>query len=155
MRIRSLHLSGLLLPILALSATAQVPSTAGDTVTVNGCLTASPGGKSFVLTADQNDLATTTMRSAGTNTETFTYALIGGENLQTQVGRKVSITGHLEKAKDRVDADTKDVSQQPRTDKPGGTAKVESKQDIDIRIRQLRVESVKATGQPCDAAPKK
>jgi hypothetical protein len=155
MRKRSLYLSGvLLLPLLTSGATAQVPG-GGDTVTVTGCLTGAPDGKSYVLTADANPMASTTARSAGTNLETFTYALVGGQNLKPELGKKVTVTGRVEKTKDRVDADTKDVSEQPRTDKPAGTAQVESKQDIDINIRQLRVETVKATGEKCDAQPPK
>jgi hypothetical protein len=153
---RSLYLSCVLLsPLLTSGATVQVPATASDTVSVTGCVTASADGKSYVLTADPNPLASTTARSAGTNLETFTYALVGGQNLKPEIGRKVTVTGRLEKAKDRVDADTKDVSEQPRTDKPGGSAQVESKQDIDINIRQQRVETVKPTGQPCDTQPQK
>jgi hypothetical protein len=122
---------------------------ADDTVTVTGCLTAGPSAKSLVLTAEADPVNTTTARTAGTM-PTFTYTLIGGENLQQHIGRQVSVTGRLDKKKDRVELESKNVDEQPRSDRPDQTTRVDSKQKVDVRIQQLHVISVAPVGQPCD-----
>ena len=139
----------------ALDKAAQM---AGKEITVTGCLTAAPDRAAFVLSADRNALTSGAIYSGSGEVPTYTYELVDSSaNLSPHVGRQVEVKGHLDPDRD----DETDVVEKDKTSEPprkvGGdtvTPAVETQQDLEIKVRRLRVISATATGQPCSSAPR-
>jgi hypothetical protein len=122
-----------------------------DPVSVQGCLTAGPNQQNFVLTASSNPMTTTTARVAGQTQPTFTYELVGGQNLGEHVGQQVSVRGRLDDAKDDAEFEQ---SRETAVDKPtpqGDTPTVTSTEEVEVEVRRIFVEAVERTGQSCTA----
>src|SRR5687768_1692344 len=78
----------------------------GDHVTVTGCLTGAADRAAFVLTADRSALTSGALYSGSGEVPTYTYELVGGNDLAAHVGRKVSVKGRLDDDRDdEVDAE--------------------------------------------------
>ena len=106
-----------------------------------------------MLTAEANPVNSTTARAGAGTLPTYTYELVGGQNLKDHPREQVTIKGRLDEDKDRVEVEKKERSEQA-TDQKGSTPIVDLKQEVDLRVRRLFVESVTPTGQPCDSAAK-
>ncbi len=124
----------------------------GDQITVNGCLSAGPSG-SFVLTASAGAEVAVSARAGSGTRETYSYGLVGGQNLQEHLGRRVEVTGRLD---DDVDEEVElEASRESSTaGKSGGenvTAKVETKEEVDIEVRQLHIASIRPVDGTCGA----
>ena len=65
-----------------------------DTVTIAGCLSAAEDGK-FALTAAPDAAVATAARAMDNERDTHSYVLVGGDNLQAHLGKRVEVTGTL------------------------------------------------------------
>jgi hypothetical protein len=159
---RTVLIYGISLLSLALASTGcrpddgdnQVPPRAergDDPISVQGCLTAGPEQKKFVLTAASTPMTTTTARVAGQTQPTFTYELVGGQNLDQHVGQQVSIRGRLDDEKDDAEFEQQRESAVDQPTPRGDTPTVRSTEQIEVEVRRIFVEAVEGTGQACNA----
>lgn len=125
-------------------------SGSGETTTVSGCLSGSADGR-FVLTAAPDAAVAATERALGDERETHSYVLTGGDNLQAHVGHRVEVTGTISGRTQELDHDAKSKTEQP----PSGdkTPTVATKEEVEIEVRQLNVQTVRPLAQPCTATP--
>jgi hypothetical protein len=134
----------------ALDARAQ---QTGEEVTITGCLTAAPDRGAFVVTADRTALTSGALHSGTGEVPTYTYELIDSSaDLSPHVGRQVEVKGHLDRDRDdEVDVEAKDKTREPpaRVGDDTVTPAVETKEEIEIKVRRLHVVSATPTGQPC------
>jgi hypothetical protein len=118
-------------------------------VEVTGCLSNDPQTNRFVLTAHRNQLSTLANRAAAGEAENFHYVLVGGNDLQSMLGKEVKVTGDVVgKGKD-VDvkqSETAKDNQKPATD---AAPAVKTTEEIELQVEQLNVSSIAATGSPC------
>jgi hypothetical protein len=129
---------------------SQRSSSDGDSVTVAGCLTANPNGN-MVLTADADEAVGTAARAGSGTRETYTYQLVGGQNLQQHVGKRVQITGTLKDSDEEVELESKNRTESPSSvPRSDEKARVDSKEEIDVQIRQLQVTTVRPLAATCD-----
>jgi hypothetical protein len=139
----------------ALEEQGQLP---GDQIKVTGCLTSAPDRNAFVVTPDRDALATSTLTATQGEAPTFTYELAGDtSNLPAHVGQQVAVIGRLDDArKDEVDADDESEVKLPATQSGNDTVTpaIETKTEVEIKVRRLDVSAVMPTGKPCakDAA---
>jgi len=75
-------------------ASTSAASGSGETTTIAGCLTSSPDGR-FALTAAPDAAVATAARAMDNERDTHTYVLVGGENLQAHLGKRVEVTGTI------------------------------------------------------------
>lgn len=130
----------------------QVPPRAergDDPISVQGCLTTGADQQKFVLTAASTPLTTATARVAGQTQPTFTYELVGGQNLDRHAGQQVTVRGRLDDEKDdaEFEQERKAVVDEPTP--RGDTPTVTSTEQVEVEVRRIFVEAVEATGQPC------
>jgi len=124
----------------------------GDSVTVAGCLTASPDGR-FALTAAPDAAVATTARAMDNERDTHSYVLIGGDNLQAHLGKRVEVTGVISgKTQDFEREATKKTEAAPST-AGGDTPTVKTKEDVDLEVRQLTVREVRDLAPTCAVNP--
>ena len=124
----------------------------GDTVTVAGCLTSSEDGR-FALTAAPDAAISTTARAMDNERDTNSYVLVGGDNLQAHVGKRVEVTGTLTgKTQDMEQESSKKTSTAP-ADGGDDTPTVKTTEDIDVNVRQLNVREVRAVSPTCVVNP--
>ena len=130
-------------------------SAKGDEVTVTGCVTSAPDRNAFVLTASRDALASGALQSNTGEVPTYTYELVGTTtDLQAHVARQVEIKGRLDDDRKDVDIDTKDKVELPPTrtgDNAAVTPAIETKSEVELKVRRLHVTSVTPTGQACQA----
>lgn len=126
------------------------PRAARDSapISVNGCLTAGPDQKRFVLTADAPPLSSTAVRSTGSS-PTFTYELVGGQNLSEHLGRRVTVHGRLDAAQDSAEFERQRESAVDTPTPRGETPTVTSTEEVEIEVRRLFIESVEGTAEAC------
>ena len=126
--------------------------SSGDTVTIAGCLSASPDGR-YALTAAPDAAVATAARAMDNERDTHTYVLIGGENLQTHLGKRVEVIGTLSgKTQDMEQESTKKTEAAPAA-AGGDTPTVKTKEDIDVEVRQLNVREVRDVAPTCSVNP--
>ena len=157
MRMSAIHVASLL--SLALAATAcrpdndhTVPPRAarGDApVSVNGCLTAGPEQRRFVLTAASQPLTSTAVRAVG-SAPTYTYELVGGENLDAHLGQRVTVHGRLDGVADSAEFEQQREEAVDTATPRGDTPTVTSTETVEIEVRRLFIESVEASTEPCN-----
>lgn len=127
-------------------------SGSGDEVTVSGCLTASDDGR-FALTAAPDAAVAAAARAMDDERNTSTYVLIGGDNMQAHLGKRVEVTGTLTgKTQDVEHHDTKKTEGTPATD-GRDTPVVKTKEEIDMQVRQLNVRQVRDVAPSCTVNP--
>ena len=122
-----------------------------DPVTVTGCLTAGPAQKNFVLTAEADPMTSTTVRTAAGTAPTYTYELVGGDNLGQHLNRQVTVRGRLDEEKDRAEFEQTQRSRDPGQTPDGDTPTVTSTEEVEVRVRRIFIESVSPTAQDCDS----
>jgi hypothetical protein len=135
----------------------QTKATANkDQIEVTGCVTSNPESNQFVLTANANALSRATGRAAAGEAETYSYQLVSGTNLQDYVGREVTVKGIIEGHGKDVDFQEKEKTVLPET-KSGDkdvTPAIKTKEEIELQVEQLRVDSINPTGSPCQIGTK-
>jgi hypothetical protein len=127
-------------------------SSSGDTVTIAGCLTSSPDGR-FALTAAPDAAVATAARAMDNERDTHSYMLIGGDNLQSHLGKRVEVIGTIAgKTQDFEREATKKTEAAPATT-GGDTPTVKTTEDLDIEVRQLNVRQVRDLAPTCAVNP--
>ena len=127
-------------------------SGSGDTVTVAGCLTSGPDGR-FALTAAPDAAVATAARAMDDERDTHSYVLVGGDNLQAHLGKRVEVTGTLSgKTLDVEQKATKETASAPATSSDG-TPTVKTKEEVDLEVRQLNVRELRAVAPTCVVNP--
>jgi hypothetical protein len=122
-------------------------SGSGDTVTIAGCLSGTPDGR-FALTAAPDAAVATAARAMDNERDTHSYVLIGGENLQAHLGKRVEVTGTLTgKTREMEQESSKRTTGTP--DSGGDTPTVKTTEDIDVEVRQLNVREVRDVAPTC------
>ena len=123
-------------------------SGSGDTVTVAGCLSGQDGR--FALTAAPDATASVASRAVvGDERETHSYVLVGGNNLQSMVGKRVEVTGTVSGRERELEHDAKQKSE--ATNATGGkeTPTVKTTEEVEVEFRQLHVQQVREVAQTC------
>lgn len=129
------------------SKRTDVVGTSGALTTVSGCLTSDTQGR-YVLTAKPSDMASTGARATGEPVSTYAYQLVGGSGIEAHVGKNVEVTGHVSSKEADLEVKNK-TSAEPAPAQPGLEPKVESKERIDLEVRELHVQSVRSLGSTC------
>ena len=126
-------------------------TSSGDTVTIAGCLSAGADGR-FALTAAPDAAVATAARAMDNERDTHSYVLVGGDNLQAHLGKRVEVVGTLMgKTQDFEREATKKTESTPETGKD--TPTVKTKEDIDLEVRQLNVREVRDVAPTCVVNP--
>jgi hypothetical protein len=120
-----------------------------DPISVQGCLTAGPEQQKFVLTAASTPMTTTTARVAGQTQPTYTYELVGGQNLDQHAGHQVTVRGRLDDEKDDAEFEQQREAVVDEPTPRGDTPTVTSTEKVEVEVRRIFVEAVEGTGQPC------
>ena len=124
-------------------------SGSGDSVTIAGCLSGTQDGR-FALTAAPDAIAATAGRAvAGDERETHSYILIGGDNLQQHIGKRVEVIGTVSGGSQQVEHDAKAKAEVPNA--TGGDEKptVKTTEEIEVQVRQLNVREVRPVAGEC------
>lgn len=128
---------------------ASSASATGPEATVTGCLTASLDGRSYALSpADSSALPAGQPIPGGT---TISYELVGNlEDFRRHANQEVTARGRTELSATREAevARTDEATQAPAPG-VGDTPTVETKEEVQVEVRRLHVDSVVATGTPC------
>jgi len=120
----------------------------GDAVTVTGCLTSGQDGR-FALTAAPGAAVSTAARAMDDERDTHSYVLVGGDNLQAHLGKRVEVTGTLAgKTQDMEQKTTKETQATPASGKD--TPVVKTKEEVDLEVRQLNVREVRDLAPTCE-----
>jgi hypothetical protein len=154
-------LTGLTLMSLALTLSACRPDDRDHTVppradrsdepiSVAGCLTAGPEQQKFVLTAESTPLTSMAVRATGTAT-TFTYELVGGENLARYLGQRVTVHGRVDEEQDSAEFAREREAPVDSATPQGDTPTVTSTEVVEIEVRRLFIESVVPSSESCVA----
>ena len=133
-------------------ASAKDANSSGDTVTIAGCLSTGQDGR-FALTAAPGAAVATTARAMDDERDTHSYVLIGGENLQAHLGKRVEVIGTLSgRTEDMEQKDTKKTETAPATS-GGDTPTVKTQEEVDLQVRQLNVRQVRDLAPTCAVNP--
>lgn len=126
-------------------------SSSGDTVTIAGCLSSGADGR-FALTAAPDAAVATAARAMDNERDTHSYVLVGGDNLQAHLGKRVEVVGTLSgKTQDFEREATKKTESAPA--EGSATPTVKTKEDIDMEVRQLNVREVRDVAPACVVNP--
>lgn len=127
-------------------------NSSGDTVTIAGCLSAGQDGR-FALTAAPDAAVSTAARAMDNERDTHTYVLVGGDNLQAHLGKRVEVIGTVTgRTQDMEQKDTKKTEAAPAT-AGGDTPTVKTEEEIDLEVRQLNVREVRDLAPTCVVNP--
>ena len=122
----------------------------GDSVTVAGCLSSDANGR-FALTAAPDATGSIAARTIDDNDrDTKSYVLIGGDNLQAHLGKKVEVTGTV--SGKTIDMEHKAATESKEPAASGGDhnqPSVKTKEEIDVEARQLTVREIKDVAATC------
>jgi hypothetical protein len=125
----------------------------GKEITVTGCLTSAADRGAFVVTADRNALTSGALHAGDGETPTYTYELTGNAaDFTPHVGRQVEVKGRVDDDRDDdVKVDAEEKIELPKTRSGDDTVQPAIKTDteMNINVRRLQVDSVTATGRPC------
>lgn len=120
-----------------------------DRVTVEGCLTGGPDGR-LVLTAAPDPGVTAPARVGMGERDTHSYVLVGGSNLQQHIGKRLEVSGTLVGRRQELEREAKTESQGTPTGTSGGrTPTVETREEVDLEVRQLTVADVRELAPTC------
>lgn len=123
-----------------------------ESVTVAGCLSASEDGR-FALTAAPDAAVATAERAMDNERDTHTYVLVGGDDLQAHLGKRVEVTGTLSGKKQDMEQESTEKTEAPPATAGGDTPTVKTKEDIDMQARQLKVREVRDVAPTCTVNP--
>jgi len=126
-------------------------NSSGDTVTIAGCLSEQDGR--FALTAAPDAAVATAARAMDDERDTHAYVLVGGDNLQAHLGKRVEVIGTVSgKTQDVEQKDSKKTEAAPAAS-GGDTPTVKTKEEIDVEVRQLNVREVRDLAPTCVVNP--
>ena len=138
------------------STTAAADSRAArdaDTVKVEGCLSGGTDGR-LVVTAAPDPLGNAVARAGAGDRDTHSYVLVGGDNLQTHIGKRVEVTGTLIGKLQEVEQEARRESQSaPASAGSDKTATVKTTEAVDIEVRQMQVAGVRELAATCQVTP--
>ena len=124
-------------------------SGSGDAVTITGCLNGTPDNR-FALTSTSDAVGAIAGRSvAGDERETHSYILIGGDNLQQHIGRRVEVVGTLSGGSRQVEHDDKAKAEVPNATGGDDKPTVKTTEEVEVQVRQLNVRQVRAVEGDC------
>ena len=123
-----------------------------ENVTVAGCLSASEDGR-YALTAAPDAAVATAARAMDNERDTHTYVLVGGDNLQAHLGKRVEVTGTLSGKKQDMEQESSKKTDAPPAAGGGDTPTVKTTEDIDLEARQLKVREVREVAPTCVINP--
>lgn len=124
-------------------------SGSGDTVTIAGCLNGTPDNR-FALTSTSDAVGAIAGRStAGDERETYSYILIGGENLQQHIGKRVQVVGTLTGDTRQVEHDGKAKAEVPNATGGDDKPTVKTTEEVEVQVRQLNVREVRPVTGDC------
>lgn len=126
-------------------------SSSGDTVTIAGCLSTGADGR-FALTAAPDAAVATAARAMDNERDTHSYVLVGGDNLQSHLGKRVEVVGTLIGKTQDFEREAKKTESAPSADGKD-TPTVKTKEDIDLVVRQLNVREVRDVAPTCVVNP--
>jgi hypothetical protein len=125
-------------------------SGSGDTVTIAGCLSSDANGR-FALTAAPDATGAIAARTIDDNDrDTKSYVLVGGDNLQAHLGKRVEVTGTV--SGKTIDMEHKASTEQKEPAASGGDRNqpsVKTSEEIDVEARQLTVREIKDVAATC------
>ena len=125
-------------------------SGSGDTVTIAGCLSSDASGR-FALTAAPDATGSIAARTIDDNDrDTKSYVLIGGDNLQAHLGKRVEVTGTV--SGKTIDMEHKASTEAKEPAASGGDhnqPSVKTSEEIDLEARQLTVREIKDVAPTC------
>jgi hypothetical protein len=125
---------------------------AGETVQVAGCLSGGPDGR-VVLTAAPDPAVTTAARVGMGDRDTHSYVLVGGDNLQSHIGKRVEVTGRIVGKDDDMEHEAERETESTPTARREDTPTVTTKEEIEVEIRQLSVAEVREVAPTCQVSP--
>lgn len=141
-------------PAAEATAPATVPDTEnarGPELSVTGCLTANLDGRGYALTPSDtaNTPAERSMQMPGR--ETVTYELVGtAADLSPHANMVVTVRGREDaSARREAELERKDEAEQQPAAGVKDTPTVETKEEVEVNVRRLHVESVVASGNTC------
>ena len=124
-------------------------SGSGDAVTITGCLNGTPDNR-FALTSTPDAVGAIAGRSvAGDERETHSYILIGGENLQQHIGRRVEVVGTLSGDSRQLEHDGKAKAEVPNATGGDDKPTVKTTEEVEVQVRQLNVREVRPVAGDC------
>jgi hypothetical protein len=124
-------------------------SRSGDETTIAGCLSTDAGGR-YALTVMPDPTASAVARGFEGESETRAYVLVGGDNLQAHLGKRVEVVGTVEGK--TIDIEHKATKEQQEPAASGGDnnqPSVKTKEEIDVEARQLHVREVRDVAGTC------
>ena len=127
-------------------------SGSGDTVTIAGCLTGTSDGR-FALTAAPDAAVSTAARAMDNERDTNSYVLVGGDNLQAHIGKRVEVVGTLSGKKQEMEQESSKKTEAAPSTAGGDTPTVKTTEDIDVNVRQLNVREVRDLAPTCVVNP--
>ena len=87
--------------------------------------------------------------------DTNSYVLVGGNNLQQHIGKRVEVSGSLVGRQEELERQSKTESQSPAATGTSGrdTPTVATKEEVDLEVRQLNVSNVRELSPTCQVNP--
>lgn len=136
------------------AAAGERPLAAGgDMVKVEGCLSGGPDGR-VVVTAAPDPLGSAVSRAAvDRDRDTNSYVLVGGDSLQSHIGKRVEVTGTLIGKTQEVEQQARTESQSAPAGDSGRTPTVKTSETVDLEVRQLQVSGVRDLAPTCQVTP--
>ena len=130
-------------------ATGNARAGSGDTETIAGCLSGGADGR-FVLTANPDPAAAIAGRSvAGDERETHSYVLVGGDNLQQHIGKRVEVVGTVSDRSRQVEHDGQVKAEVPNATGGSERPTVKTTEEVEVQVRQLNVREVRPAAGDC------
>ena len=124
-------------------------SSSGDEVTIAGCLSTDANGR-YALTAAPDATGAAVARGFDSDPDTKAYILVGGENLQAHLGKRVEVVGTVEgKSIDIEHEATKEQREPAASGGDHNQPSVKTKEEIDVEARQLNVRQVRDVAGSC------
>ena len=127
-------------------------SRSADTVTIAGCLSSGADGR-FALTAAPDTAVATAARAMDNERDTHSYVLVGGDNLQAHLGKRVEVVGTLVGKTQDFEREAKHKTEAAPAAGSNDTPTVKTKEDIDLEVRQLNVREVRDVAPNCVVNP--
>jgi len=124
------------------------PAEDSETVKVEGCLSGGSDGR-LVVTAAPGALANTMARAGAGDRDTHSYVLVGGDNLQMHVGKRVEVTGRWIGKTQEVEQEASRETQTAPASGESKTPTVKTTEAVDIEVRQLQVAGVRELAATC------
>ncbi len=123
-------------------------SGSGDEVTIAGCLSGTDG-RFAVTAAPDPGVAIAGRAVAGNERETHSYVLVGGNNLQQHLGKRVEVTGTIIGEEKDIEHEAEKKTEQPDATGSGDRPTVKTQEDVEVEVRQLNVRNVRSVSGDC------